>query len=171
MRTRESKNIAKEEESKNIVPVLGSLVGPLLKVITGEQMTEGKKYVVVEPEVYEMLLITTETPVNPIESTIKQIQESLNTVWNRVRISEVEKVQFHTEELNKLRRAKDERNGTAQPLQKTSIDKVKEKIIIFETTFYTELTCSTEVTWTVGTESPEITFKVYFVERTSTNDL
>ena len=150
MRTRESKKIAKQEESKNIAPVLGSLVGPLLKVITGEQMTEGKKYVVVEPEVYEMLLITTETPVNPIESTIKQIQESLNTVWNRVRISEVEKVQFHTEELNKLRRAKDERNGTAQPLQKTSVDKVKEKIIIFETTFYTQLTCSTEVTWTVS---------------------
>ena len=69
-------------------------------------MTEGKKYVVVEPEVYEMLLITTETPVNPIESAIKQIQENLNTVWNCVRISEVEKVQFHTEELNKLRRAK-----------------------------------------------------------------
>ena len=48
-----------------------------------------------------MLLIKAETPVNPIASTIKQIQENLNTVRNRVEISEEEKVRLHTKELNK----------------------------------------------------------------------
>ena len=43
-------------------------------------MTEGKKYFVVPLELYEMLLIKAETPVNPIESTIKQPQENLNTL-------------------------------------------------------------------------------------------
>ena len=42
---------------------------------------------------------------------------------------------MHTEELNKLRRAKDERNATAHPIQKASIDKVKEEKINFETMF------------------------------------
>ena len=42
---------------------------------------------------------------------------------------------MHTEELNKLRRAKDERNVTAHPIQKTSIDKAKEKKKNFETMF------------------------------------
>ena len=42
---------------------------------------------------------------------------------------------LHTEELNKSRRAKDERNATAHPLQKASIDKVKEEKMNFETTF------------------------------------
>ena len=43
-------------------------------------MAEGKKYVVVEPEMYEMLLIKAETPVNPIASSIKQTQENINIV-------------------------------------------------------------------------------------------
>ena len=78
-----------------------------------------KKYVVVTPEVYEMLLIKAETPVNAIASTIKKTQQNLNTVWNRVGISEEGKVRLHTEELNKLRRAKDERNATAHPFTKS----------------------------------------------------
>ena len=98
-------------------------------------MVEGKKYVVVAPELYEMLLVKAETPVNPITSTIKQIQENLNTVWNCVGISEEEKIRLHIEELNKLRRAKDKRNATAHPLQKSSIDKVKEEKMNFEITF------------------------------------
>ena len=98
-------------------------------------MAEGKKYTVVTPEVYEMLLIKAETPVSPNVSTIKQTQENLNTVWNRVGISEKEKIQLHTEELNKLRWAKDGRNATAHLLQKASIDKVKEEKMNFETTF------------------------------------
>ena len=69
-----------------------------------------------------MLLIKVETPVNPIPSTIKQI-------------SEEETVRLHTEELNKLRRAKDERNATAHPVQKASIDKLKEEKMNFETMF------------------------------------
>ena len=56
-----------------------------------------------------MLLSKAEAPLNPIASTIKQTQENLNTVWNRVGISEEEKVRFHTDELNKLRRAKDKK--------------------------------------------------------------
>ena len=43
-------------------------------------MAEGKKYVAVAPEVYEMSLIKAETPVNLIASTIKQTQENLYTV-------------------------------------------------------------------------------------------
>ena len=50
-----------------------------------------------------MLLITAEKPVNPIASTIKQTQKNLNAVWNRVGISEEEKVRLHTKELNKLK--------------------------------------------------------------------
>ena len=61
--------------------------------------------------------------MNPIASTIKQTQENLNTVWNRVGISEEEKVRLHKEELNQLRRAKTERNATAHSVQKASIDK------------------------------------------------
>ena len=64
-------------------------------------MAKGKKYVVVASEVYEMLFFRAETPVNPIASTIKQTQENLNNVWNRVGISEEKKVRFHTEELKK----------------------------------------------------------------------
>ena len=37
-------------------------------------MAEWKKYVVVVLEVYEMLLIKAETPVNPILLTMKQTQ-------------------------------------------------------------------------------------------------
>ena len=133
-------------------------------------MAEGKKYIVLAPEVYEMLLIKTETPVNPIASTIKQTQENLNTVWNLVGISEEEKFRLHTEELNKLRMAKDERNATEYPVQKASIHKVKEERMNFETV-YTDFTCDTEVTWTGGVELPEATFKHYFMERTRTNDL
>ena len=51
-------------------------------------MVEEKKYIVLASEVYEMLLIKAETPVNPITSTIEQTQENLSTVWNRVGISE-----------------------------------------------------------------------------------
>ena len=40
-----------------------------------------------------------------------------------------------TGELNKLRRAKDERNATAHPLQKASIYRAKKEKINFETTF------------------------------------
>ena len=90
-------------------------------------MAEGKKYIFLAPEVHEMLLTKAETPVNPIAPTIKQTQENLNTVQKPVGIFEVEKVRFHTGELNKLRRPKDERNATARPVQKTSIDKVKEE--------------------------------------------
>ena len=34
-----------------------------------------------------------------------------------------------------------------------------------------ELTCVTEITWTVGIELSETTFKHYFVERRRANDL
>ena len=54
---------------------------------------------------------------------------------NRAEISEEGKARLHTEELNKLKRAKYERNGTAHPVQKTSIDKVKEEKMNFETIF------------------------------------
>ena len=98
-------------------------------------MAEGKKYIFLAPEVCEMLLIKVETQVNSITSTIKQTQENLNTVWNRVGISDEGKVRLHGEELNKLGRAKDERNATAHPIQKASIDKVKEEKMNFETMF------------------------------------
>ena len=42
---------------------------------------------------------------------------------------------MHTEELNKLRRAKDERNATSHPVQKASIDKGKEEQMNFKTMF------------------------------------
>ena len=51
-------------------------------------MAEGKKYIALAPELYELLLIKEETSGNPIASTIKQTQENLNTVWNRARIFE-----------------------------------------------------------------------------------
>ena len=38
-------------------------------------MAEGKKYVVVAPEVYEMLLIKAEIPVNHIASTINKLKK------------------------------------------------------------------------------------------------
>ena len=99
-------------------------------------MAEGKKYILNAPEVYEILLMKAETPVNHIASTINRTQENLNTVWNRAGISEKENITLHTEEeLNKLSRAKDERNATAHPLQKASIDKAKEGKVNFETTF------------------------------------
>ena len=41
----------------------------------------------------------------------------------------------NTEELNKFRRAKDERNATEHPSQKASIDKVKEEKMNLGTTF------------------------------------
>ena len=50
--------------------------------------SEGTKYVVAAPEVYEVLHIKAERPLNPIASTIKQTQENLNTVWNLVGIYE-----------------------------------------------------------------------------------
>lgn len=65
-------------------------------------MVEGRKYVVIAQDVYEILLIKAETTVNPIASNIKQTQENLNTVWNRVGISEEEKARLHREKLNKL---------------------------------------------------------------------
>lgn len=64
--------------------------------------------------------------INYKTSTIKQTQEYLNTVWNRVGISEDKNIWLHTDELNNLRRAKDERNSTVHPLQKAAVDKVKE---------------------------------------------
>ena len=69
-------------------------------------MAEEKKCIVVAPDVYEMLLIKAETPVNPIASTIKQTQENLYAVWNRVGISKGEEVWLHAWELNKARRWK-----------------------------------------------------------------
>ena len=60
-------------------------------------MAEGKKYNVLALGVYQMLFIKPETPVNYIASAIKQIQENLNIAWNRVEISEEEKVRLHTE--------------------------------------------------------------------------
>ena len=69
-------------------------------------MAEGKKYIVISPEVYEVLLMKVETPVNPIASTIKQTQENLNIAWNHVEISEEEKLRLHADELSKLRRPK-----------------------------------------------------------------
>ena len=98
-------------------------------------MTEGKKYIILAPEMYEMLLIKAETRVKPIASTITQTQENLITVWNCFGISEEEKVRLHAEELKKLRRAKDERNATVHLVQKTSIDKVKEENMNFEIMF------------------------------------
>ena len=98
-------------------------------------MVEGRKYVVIAQDVYEILLIKAETTVNPTASNIKQTQENLNTVWNRVGISEEEKFQLHTEELNKLRKGKDEINATPHPLQKALIDKVKEEKMDFKSTF------------------------------------
>ena len=89
-------------------------------------MVEGKKYIVLAPEVYEMLLTKAETPVSLIASTLKQTQENLNTVWNRVGISEEENVRLRTEKLNKLRRMKDARDATAHLVQNALIDKVKE---------------------------------------------
>ena len=44
------------------------------------------------------------------------------------------------EELNKLRKEKDERNATARPIQKASIDKVKDEKMNFETMFTQSLT-------------------------------
>ena len=41
----------------------------LLKGVAGGEMTEGKKYIPVTLEVYEMLLIKAETPVNLTGST------------------------------------------------------------------------------------------------------
>ena len=38
-------------------------------------MAEGKKYVMVAPEVYQMLIIKAETPVNPIASTINKLKK------------------------------------------------------------------------------------------------
>ena len=76
----------------------------------------------------------------------------------------------YLEELNKLRKEKD-RNATAHPIQKASIDKVKEEKMNFETMFYTELNCNTEVMWTVVFELLEAIFKHYFMERTRSNDL
>ena len=60
-------------------------------------MAEGKKYNVLALGVYQMLFIKAETPVNYIASAIKQIQENLSIAWNRVEISEEEKVRLHTE--------------------------------------------------------------------------
>ena len=82
-----------------------------------------------------MLLIKAEAQVNPNASTIKETQENLDTLWNRVGISQEERIRLQTEELNKLRGAKDERNATVHPLQKASIDKVKEEKMNSETTF------------------------------------
>ena len=65
---------------------------------------------------------------------------------------------------------KEERSDTAHPLQKASIDKMKEGKRNFETTF-TQLTCDTEVTSTVVIELPKTTFKHYFVEQTRTDDI
>ena len=42
---------------------------------------------------------------------------------------------MHTEELNKLRKAKDQINATPHPLQKALIDKVKEEKMDFKSTF------------------------------------
>ena len=81
-------------------------------------MAEWKKYIVLAAELYELLLIKEETSVNPIASAIKQTRENLNTVWNRAGIFEEEKVRLHTEELIKLRRAKDERNAIAHLYKK-----------------------------------------------------
>ena len=83
----------------------------------------------VASEVYERLLIKAETPMNLITSTTKQTHENLNTIWNRVLIT------YRRVKQVKLRRAKDERNATAHPLQKTSIDKLKEEKMNFKTTF------------------------------------
>ena len=82
-------------------------------------MAEEKKYIVVAPDVYEMLLIKAETPVNPIASTIKQTQENFYAVWNRVGISEGEEVWLHTGELNtckQSKKVKDKRNAIAHPV-------------------------------------------------------
>lgn len=69
-------------------------------------MAEGKKYIVIAPEVYEMVLMKVETPVNPIALTIKQTKENLNISRNHVETSEEEKLRLHADELSKLRRLK-----------------------------------------------------------------
>ena len=112
-----------------LAPVLLTFVSPLLKSIARVQMAEGKKYIEVTTEVYEMLIIKAETPVNPIASTINKLKKITTTSEIVLEFLKKEKVR------NKLRRANDQRNGTAYPLQKVSIDKMKEEKMNFETTF------------------------------------
>ena len=133
-------------------------------------MAKEKKYVAVALEMYEMLLIKAETLVNPIASTIKQNQENLNTFQNCVETSEEEKVRFDKEEVSKLRRAKDERSAAAYPLQKASIDKVKEEKMNVETTSTQSLPVTLRSRGKL-VKTSETTFKHYFVERTRTDDL
>ena len=93
MRIREFKNIEKEEEinfSARRRRFLSPLPGARPWRFGGYPLegSEGTKYVVAAPEVYEVLHIKAERPLNPIASTIKQTQENLNTVWNLVGIYE-----------------------------------------------------------------------------------
>ena len=98
-------------------------------------MTEGKKYIVLAPEVYEMLLIKAETPVNPIASTLKQPKNISKLPGNVLEFLKKKRFDCIRKELNKLRRAKDGRNATAYLVQKPSADKVKEEKMNFETIF------------------------------------
>ena len=65
----------------------------------------------VAPELYEIILIKAETPVNLIASTKNKLRKILTPFGVMLEFSKKEKVRLHTEELNKLRRAKDERNA------------------------------------------------------------
>ena len=65
----------------------------------------------VAPELYEIILIKAETPVNRIASTKNKLRKILTPFGVMLEFSKKEKVRLHTEELNKLRRAKDERNA------------------------------------------------------------
>ena len=65
----------------------------------------------VAPELYEIILIKAETPVNLIASTKNKLRKILTPFGVLLEFSKKEKVRLHTEKLNKLRRAKDERNA------------------------------------------------------------
>ena len=65
----------------------------------------------VAPELYEIILIKAETPVNLTASTKNKLRKILTPFGVMLEFSKKEKVRLHTEELNKLRRAKDERNA------------------------------------------------------------
>ena len=60
---------------------------------------------------YEIILIKAETPVNLIASTKNKLRKILTPFGVMLEFSKKEKVRLHTEELSKLRRAKEERNA------------------------------------------------------------
>ena len=113
-----------------------------------------------------------ETPVNPIKWTYymnhkanpRKSQHCLESCWNFWR----RKGLIPYRRVKQVKNSERRKNATAHPIQKASIDKMKEEKMNFETT---ELSFNTEVKWTVSVELPEATLKHYFMERTRTNNL